>query len=72
MISGPTDMRMKSNIRIITTIAMKLFPLITPHPWKENSNGRLILAAVPGECQQRALELVRVEHSPARRRRALA
>jgi hypothetical protein len=32
VISGPTDMRMKSSIRIITTIAMKLFPLITPHP----------------------------------------
>ena len=71
MISGPTDMRMKSSIRIITTIAMKLFPLITPHPWKENSNGRPILAAVPGERQRRALELVRVEHSPARRRGAL-
>jgi hypothetical protein len=43
---------MKSSIRIITTIAMKLFPLITPHPWKENTNGQPILAAVLGERQR--------------------
>jgi len=29
-IRGPIDMRMKRSIRIITTIAMKLFPLIGP------------------------------------------